>query len=342
VKGGSLLVVGVEGPRLEARERRILQRLRPFGVILLPRNVEVEGQLRALVAEIRAATPESILPLDAEGGRVDRLRKVVGPAPAAADLARRPPADARRAGRWISAAMQSLGFDLDFAPVVDLDHGIEKNALDRRCFGRTVRSVGARSRAFIEGLESAGVGACIKHWPGLGAASRDTHDLPARIELSEVAMRRESEPFRRLAMRAAAVMVGHAIYPALDDSGRPASLSPALISGALRRGLSFRGVVFSDDLEMGALAPFGDLPQRGEAALAAGCEGLLFCRQIEAAPSIAARLARPRLAARRQKAARRLDSYRRRLARLRRLAPPPPPLDEIRKRLARLTAAVAR
>jgi beta-N-acetylhexosaminidase len=342
VKGGSLLVVGVEGPRLAARERGILQRLRPFGVILLPRNVEEEGQLRVLVAEIRAATPELILPLDAEGGRVDRLRKVVGPAPAAADLARRPPAFARRAGRWIGAAMRSFGFDLDFAPVVDLDHGIEGNALDRRCFGGAVRSVGARSKAFTEGLEGSGVGACIKHWPGLGAAPRDTHDVPARIDLPPAAMAREREPFRRLAKRAAAVMVGHAIYPALDAGGRPASLSPAIVAGALRRGLPFRGAIFSDDLEMGALAPFGDLPERGEAALAAGCDGLLFCRELEAAPAIAARLAKPRLRARREAAANRLDAFRRRLIRLRRAAPAPPPLAEIRRRLARLSAAVAR
>jgi len=339
VKGGELLVVGVEGVRLTAAERRILARLQPFGVVLVQRNVADESNLRALVAEIRAACPEAILPLDAEGGRVDRLRALVGPAPAAADLARHPPALARRAARWTGAALRALGFDLDFAPVVDLDHGISGNALDRRCFGSVPRSVIARGRASIEGLAAAGVGACVKHFPGLGAAGADTHLAPARIVLGARALARDLAPFRALASAAGAVMVGHAIYPSLDSEGLPATLSPRLATGLLRRGLSFYGALFSDDLEMGALATFGELPERAAAALAAGCDALLFCRRLEAAPEIAARLARPGLARRRAEAGARLERLRRRLARLRRAAGEPPPLGIVRRRLAEATRA---
>ncbi|HLF55814.1 MAG TPA: glycoside hydrolase family 3 N-terminal domain-containing protein, partial [Thermoanaerobaculia bacterium] len=296
MKGGALLFVGFEGQRLGAGERRILRRLQPGGVVLLPRNIGEEPELHALVAELRALCPETILALDAEGGRVDRLRNIVGPAPAAADLARHPPGLARRAGRWIGAALRAFAFDLDFAPVVDLDHGRQNNALDRRCLGKTPLQVVTKAKRFIEGLEAAGVGACLKHWPGLGAAGEDTHLEPSRIDLSRADLERDAEPFRRLAARAGAVMVGHAIYPALDPEQRPATLSPALVAETREAVLPFNGVFFSDDLEMGALASFGDLAERGEAALRAGCDGLLFCRQLEATPEIAARLARPRLA----------------------------------------------
>ncbi|KAB2957411.1 MAG: hypothetical protein F9K18_12790, partial [Thermoanaerobaculia bacterium] len=281
MKGGELLVVGVEGVRLTTAERRILARLRPFGVVLVQRNIADEETLRALVAELRAACPDAILPLDAEGGRVDRLRAIVGPAPAAADLARHPPALARRAGRWVGAAMRNLGFDFDFAPVADLDHGIAGNALDRRCLGSAPRSVVARGKASMDGLASAGVGACVKHFPGLGAAPADTHLAPARIDLQARELEREVAPFRALASMAGAVMMGHAIYPALDPEGLPATLSPRIATDLLRRSLSFSGASFSDDLEMGALAPFGALPERGAAALAAGCDALLFCRRLE-------------------------------------------------------------
>jgi beta-N-acetylhexosaminidase len=339
VKGGELLVVGVEGARLTPQERRTLKRVAPFGVVLVQRNIAEEETLRALVAEIRAACPEAILPLDAEGGRVDRLRAIVGPAPAAVDLARHPPALARRAARWIGASMRALGFDLDLAPVADLDHGLAGNALDRRCFGSLPRSVIARGKASIEGLTSAGVGACVKHFPGLGASPADTHLAPARIELDSRALERDLAPFRALSALAGAVMMGHAIYPALDPGDLPATLSPRIGTGLLRRGLFFSGASLSDDLEMGALAPFGALPERGAAALAAGCDALLFCRRLEAAPEIAARLARPALARRRAEAGARLERLRRHLARLRRAAGEPPTLEEIRRRLAGVTRA---
>ncbi len=339
MKGAGVLVVGVEGDVLDAGEWRLLSRLQPFGVILVRRNIIELDALRALVAQIRAACPRALLLLDAEGGRVDRLRDIVGPAPAAADLARRSPTLARRAGRWIGAALAGFDFDLDFAPVVDLDRGMLNNALDRRCLGSTPRGVIARAKAFIEGLESSGVASCVKHFPGLGGAPADTHLEPARIDLSARQLARDLAPFVALAQRSGSLMAGHGVYPALDPGLRPATLSPAIATDLVRKALPFRGVLFSDDLEMHALAPFGDLGDRGEAALAAGCDALLFCRRLESAPEIAARLAHPRLARRRRQAEARLDRLRRGIARLRRAAGDPLPLDQVRRRLAAATAA---
>jgi beta-N-acetylhexosaminidase len=336
VSGGGLLVVGVEGLRLAPSERRTLKRVRPFGVVLVQRNVGDLQQLRILVAEIRAAHPRAVLCLDAEGGRVDRLRGLLGPAPAADLLALRPPALARRAGRWVGAALRGLDFDLDFAPVVDLDRGRAGNALDRRCLGSTPRRVVARARAFTRGLEGSGVGACLKHFPGLGGAGADTHLAPARIELSEDELEVDLAPFRSLARETGAVMAGHAVYPALDPSGAPATLSPAIATERLRGDLGFRGALFSDDLEMGALDELGDLAERGERALRAGCDALLFCRRIEAAPEIGARLGARRLSERRREAEARLEAFRRRLSRLRRGARRVP-IEEVRRRLAGVT-----
>lgn len=337
MKAGGVLFVGVEGPRLAEEERRLLRRVGPGGVVLFGRNVEDAEQLRALVAAIRLAVPEVVLAVDSEGGRVDRLRAIVGPAPAAADLAAAPSARARRAGRWVGASLRAFGIDLDLAPVVDLDHDRVDNALDRRCFGGTPRAVTARARAFLEGLESSGVGGCVKHFPGLGAAFEDTHRSGTVVALPRRLLARDLAPFVALAARAGAVLVSHAVYPALDPALLPASLSPAVSTILLRRELGFRGCLLSDDLEMGALSPVGGLAEVGEAALAAGCDGLLFCRRLEEAPAIASRIVRRRsLDGRLRQARGRLATLRRRLGKLRRTAPGPAELEALRRHLARL------
>lgn len=337
MKAGRVLFVGIEGPRLTAEERRLLRRVDPAGVVLFGRNVEDADQLRALVAAIRLVRPETILAVDSEGGRVDRLRAVVGAAPAASELAKAPVGRSRRSGRWVGASLRAFGIDLDLAPVVDLDHDRVDNALDGRCFGRSPRGVTARARAFLEGLESAGVGGCVKHFPGLGSAFEDTHESGAVVALPRHRLARDLAPFVALAGRAGAALVSHAVYPALDPELRPASLSPAVSTILLRRELRFRGCLLSDDLEMGALATVGGLPEVGEAALAAGCDGLLFCRRLEETPAIASRIVRRRsLDGRLRQARGRLVALRRRLDRLRRAAPEPPDLPKLRERLARL------
>lgn len=342
MNGGGPLFVGVEGARLAPTERRLLARLRPAGVVLFGRNVEDAGALVALVAELRAAVPGLLVAVDAEGGRVDRLRAVVGAAPAAADLAELPPAFARRAGRWMGAALAAFDFDLDLAPVVDLDRGRVGNALDRRTFGADPRRVASRAGAFLDGLHEAGVGGCLKHFPGLGDAGTDTHLAPSAIALGERELAADLAPFGLLAERADAVLVGHAIYPALDPAARPATLSRTLCGTLLRRRLGYRGALLSDDLEMGALAPWGDLPERGREALAAGCDGLLFCRRLEAAPEIARAIGSPRWDERREAAERRLARLRRALAKRRAEALRPPTLARIRDGFAALAERVAR
>jgi beta-N-acetylhexosaminidase len=333
VRGGRVLFLGFEGTRLSREERAVLLRVRPAGITLVARNIASAGQLVELVSDLRRLCPDAILALDAEGGRVDRLRAVVAPAPAASWLAGRPPRSAERAGRWIGASLRHFDLDLALAPVVDLDRGHAGNALDGRCFGSTPRAATARAGAFLRGLHAAGVGGCAKHFPGLGGATLDTHGGPAWIQLPRRELARDLAPFVALAPHADALMAGHAVYPAIDPAALPATLSRSLAHDLLRRRIRYRRALLSDDLEMGALAPHGDLATRGEAALAAGCDGLLFCRRIEEAPRIAERLARRSSATRLNAASRRLARLRRELAARRRRAPEPPPLDVVRRRL---------
>jgi beta-N-acetylhexosaminidase len=320
VKGGAVLFLGIEGKALAAREASILRRVRPAGIVLVSRNVGTADELTALTAELGDLLPKAILCLDAEGGKVDRLKGIVGPSPAASELALQPPAAARRAARRIGASLRRFGFALDFAPVVDLDYGLTGNALEQRTFGRTPRAVVARARAFVEGLRSAGVGNCVKHFPGLGAAPADTHLRGATIDLPAARLRRALIPFTDLFAAADAVMVSHAVYPGWGEPVLPATLSPTISHDLLRTRLRYRGVLLSDDLEMGALAELGSLPEIGRKALAAGCDGLLFCRRVEEAPAIARALARPSLDRRLSEASRRIARLGARLRRARRAA----------------------
>lgn len=340
--GGKVLFLGIEGKAIRRDEARILSRVQPAGIVLVTRNIESEPQLRDLVADLRAAAPEAIFCLDAEGGRVDRLRAVVAPAPAAAALAHCPPATARRAGRLLGEALRHFDFDLDFAPVVDLDHGVTGNALDERTFGATPRQVAARARAALQGLHEAGVGGCIKHFPGLGRATADTHLRGAHIRAPRAELERDLTPFTELLSASESAMVGHAIYPGWGESTWPASLSKGIAAGLLRKECGFRGALFSDDLEMGALAEFGALPELGALALAAGCDGLLFCRRVEIAPEIAAAVSRKALRSRLEEASRRLARLRLRLAHWRKSAAPGPALGEVRRKLGLLAADVER
>jgi len=332
--GGSFLVVGLPGPALGAEEREALERLRPFGVILFKRNVEESAQVLDLTEAVRAASPKTLLFVDAEGGRVDRLAGIVGAAPAGAELAAASPELALRAGRWVGHALRALGFDADFAPMVDLDRGMTGNGLEGRTLGTSPRAVIARARAFLAGLRSAGVGGCVKHFPGLGASAEDTHHGGTRVGLSRAELADDLAPYEALAAEAGAVMIGHAVYPALDPDGLPADLSPAIARGVLRRDLGFDGVAFSDDLEMSALAPFGTLADRAERAFAAGCDVIPICSRLDAAAEAAERLGRT-APARRAEAARRLTAYRDAIFATRR-AIRPHRLETVRDRLARV------
>lgn len=317
MRAAEQVFVGIPGPELDGASAALLSAHQPGGVILFKRNIKDEEQLNDLVTALRRILPDGILSIDAEGGRVDRLKDVVGPSPAAALLARHSPSLSYQAGVWMAQSLRLFDIDMDFAPVVDLDRGENGNALDGRYLGAHPAEIVVRAQAFLRGLHTGGAGGCLKHFPGLGGAAEDTHVKDSCVYLPSDVLKTDLEPFAALAPVAGAVLVSHALYPAYDTASRPATLSPPILGGLLRGRLGFDGLAVSDDLEMKALDDWGGLAERSEICFAAGCDVLLLCHTLEALPEVVARLENPRLEERLAEANRRLETYRQRLRTLR-------------------------
>jgi beta-N-acetylhexosaminidase len=279
-------MVGFEG--LEPDERILL--LRPAGVILFSRNLESAEQTGELTASLQAMLPgPALLALDQEGGRVSRLEPFIGPTPAAEAFARAGTERAREFGLRTGRALSALGFNMDFAPVVDLCGPDADNGIGNRSFGTEAERVSELAGGFLKGLHAAGVAGCLKHFPGLGRTTVDSHlELPVAELAPEDLL-----PYRRLGTEAPAVMVGHAHYPALDPGERlPASCSQEIVNGLLKSRLGYGGLVVSDDLEMGAVS---ELDRDGAAALLAlkaGCDLVLYCSDLERAEIAAGAIAK--------------------------------------------------
>lgn len=314
---GGLFGVGLAGPALERSEREILAAAVPRGVILFRRNLEDEPRLSRLVGELRELGVRHVF-LDQEGGPVDRLRDLVAPTPSFRRTAGA--GTARRAGSAVGAMLARLGFDVDLAPVVDRAvEGGGALVLGERSASASPEAIVEAAREFLDGLHSQGVGGCLKHFPGLGRAALDTHKALPVVPPDAAEDALDLVPFRALMERARAVMVSHAA----GEDGVPASLSPAVSTAQLRGSLGFSGAAFSDDLEMGALDAFGDLPERCVRAVSAGCDLLFVCKRIEEYPACVEAVERSVAGARRSEATARLDAYGAHVAALQRAAGSP-------------------
>ena len=334
-----LFGVGIAGPTLDPSERAILQRHPPRAVILFKRNIESERQVTDLAAEIGALPGRPFLSIDQEGGPVDRLRDLAGPFPSFHGAARS--RLARRAGELAAESCARVGVRLDLAPVVDRRlPGAGESVLGDRAAAEEPDRIIAAAEDFLEGLHSRGVAGCLKHFPGLGRAGRDTHRALPFLPDDEAEQDRDLAPFRALKDTAGAIMVSHA---ASGADRLPASLSPEIATRLLRGEVGFEGVAFSDDLEMGALALFGDLAERSAAAVRAGCDLVFVCSRLEEYPECVARVEAGVPALRRAEAARRIDAFVERLRALERGAPRPGrPLEEIAADVAALRERIAK
>jgi beta-N-acetylhexosaminidase len=227
--------------------------------------------------------------------------------------------------------------DVDLAPVVDRGvEGAGALVLGERCAAVDPEEIIRVAGEFLEGLHSQGVGGCLKHFPGLGRAGLDTHRSLPILPTDPAEEALDLAPFRALMHRAHAIMFSHAA----GADGEPASLSQGRATVLLRGGLGFGGAAFSDDLEMGALEAFGELPERCARAAEAGCDLLLVCRRIQAYPECVETVERlvPRF--RRDEAARRIQAYAAHLDELRRVAGPPlMSLEAVRAELRALSEA---
>ena len=285
---GSLLVVGLEGTELKGMERAWLKLMRPAGIILYKRNIADVAQTRYLLAQAMAyCLPHGTSFVDVEGGTVNRLRDALAPIPSAqavATAAQRKgnAAAARMHGELIARAVKAFGFNTSLAPMVDLALPESAEVLGSRCPAPTAAQTVAYARAFLAGLGSAGVVGCVKHFPGLGGGTRDSHlETPAIRRPWQQLWQEDLEPYRALGDRMPMVMVNHAAYPETKDKKRPASVSKFWIQSVLRKRIGYRGIILSDDLEMGGVVKFMPIEEAGIEAVRVGSDLVEICHHPE-------------------------------------------------------------
>lgn len=253
------------------------------GIVLFSRNVQDPRQVLEIARRASAARGGAIpVAVDQEGGRIARLRGAhFTMFPPARTMARHAPGRIERGGRAMAEEMAACGINLDFAPVLDVQASTD-GVIGDRAFGADPESAARCGLAWLRGLESAGVAGCVKHFPGHGDASCDSHvDLPLSHGGLEGIRCRHLTPFRAACNAGVrAVMVAHLLVPELDPE-RPASLCPGAVDGLLRAELGFDGVAVTDDLEMGAVTLGHSVAEAAVLAVEAGCDALLVCKSRE-------------------------------------------------------------
>ena len=272
-------IIGVAGLRLTAEEAALLRRHRPLGAILFARNVADPAQLRALTAEIRDALgAEAPILVDQEGGRVARLKPPHWRAhPPAASFEKGPSEAAQAEAAAIGAECRAVGFDVVCAPVLDLRLPGMHKVIGDRAFSADPAEVTRLAGAWIAGLRQAGVQPVLKHIPGHGRATLDSHEALPVVTASRAELEADFAPFRALGAPDLWGMTAHILYTALDEA-RCATLSPGVIAEVIRGEIGFDGFLLSDDLGMKALS--GTLPDLTRAALGAGCDAVLHCSGV--------------------------------------------------------------
>lgn len=253
---GQLLIIGFDGTEMSPRLASLLAKIQPAGVILFARNIKGVEQTHTLLRECQkcVATPLFTC-VDLEGGTVDRFRNVLGAAPSPAEVfATGSRALFRKHGRVIGENCCALGFNVDFAPVLDLAFEASRSVMSSRAISDDPKQVVVYAREFLRGLSDAGVLGCGKHFPGLGEATLDTHhELPSVEKPLRKLWEQDLVPYRLLRRELPFVMVSHAAFPAVTKARTPASLSKKWITDILRKKIGYRGLVCSDDLEMGGV-----------------------------------------------------------------------------------------
>lgn len=281
-------ITGVSGETLNADEASFLRSAAPAGLILFARNCVSPDQIRRLIGDAREAAgggDEFLVLIDQEGGRVQRLRPPLGralpPADAYACLHTEEPETAREAAflaaRLLADDLRELGINTDCAPVADVPVPGAHDIIGDRAYGREPGQVAALARAVAEGLMAGGVLPVVKHIPGHGRATKDSHhDLPVVTEPHAVLSATDFAAFKALADLPAA-MTAHVVFTALDELA-PASTSRRVTQEVIRGEIGFDGLLMSDDLSMKALS--GPLGARAAAALAAGSDLALHCNGV--------------------------------------------------------------
>ena len=281
---GQLLIMGFDGTAVSDRLRLMWQTLQPGGIILFQRNLESAQQAHALLRDAQGISQiPMFLCVDMEGGSVDRLRDIVAPAPSVADVAASGSKTLfRRHGRLIGEEVRALGFNTDFAPVVDLRQPQSKDVLGSRTVSAQPKPTITYAREFLRGLGDANVLGCGKHFPGLGEATLDTHaELPSIAKHWKPLWKQDLLPYRKLHRKLPFIMVAHAAYPEVTGDTSPASLSKKWMTGVLRKKIDYQGLIITDDLDMGGVLAAASIEDAAVETLRAGADIFLVCQKEE-------------------------------------------------------------
>ena len=277
------LIVGIEGSALSALEQELFARFQPAGYILFSRNIEDYEQVRELTEALRRLTTgvdEPIIAIDQEGGRVIRTKAIGVELPSAAALAATGSSHMiRQAAHYTARALHTLGVNTDFAPVLDIATG-HTNSLSGRCWGTESQGILSHAGEWNRTMHRQGIMTCGKHFPGMGCAQMDPHfTLPALPTTREQFLEEATIPFLALMPELPSLMIAHLMATAMD-SELPTSLSPVMINDFLRRQLGYEGVVFTDDLCMGAITRQYSPARAAQLALLAGADAPLICHDV--------------------------------------------------------------
>lgn len=289
---GSLLVLGIAGAELTSEEAALFRRLQPAGYILFSRNIVSGEQTRKLTDDLRDLSYElPIVAIDQEGGRVIRTRGIAPSAPSAKALAAKGDmVKIASAGALSADILTLLGVNLNFAPVLDLDHFPEsENALRGRCWGRDPQRVIDYAGQWNRWQRKHGIAGCAKHFPACGRAESDPHhDLPSSPATLEELLREDIIPYTALMPELDSIMLAHVDFPNIDPDF-PASLSSRIVRRILRDQLGFdRHLVLTDDLDMGAITKRYGRGEDAKMAIAAGNDLALICHRNDTAEVAAA------------------------------------------------------
>ena len=323
---GQLLIIGFDGTEMSPRLASLLTKIQPAGVILFARNITGAEQTHRLLRECQKCVEAPLFTcVDLEGGKVDRFRNVLGPAPSAAEVFGTGNRKCfREHGRVIGESCRALGFNVDFAPALDLAFEASRSVMSSRAVSDDPREVVLYAREFLAGLREAGVLGCGKHFPGLGEGKLDTHhELPSIDKPLRMMWDEDLVPYRTLRRELPFVMVSHADFPLVTRTASrgyedhrtkrpaaakarpqghstgtaeavpfpkpttatsftektPASLSKKWITDILRKKIGYRGLICSDDLEMGAVLAAAPIEEAAIGHIRAGGDLCLICHQ---------------------------------------------------------------
>jgi beta-N-acetylhexosaminidase len=276
------LIVGFDGTEMTPRLGSLLTRLQPAGVILFARNIQSAEQTWRLLHECQKCVATPLFScVDLEGGTVDRFRDALGATPSAADVfAAGDRKLYRRHGELIGKNCRAAGFNVDFAPVLDLAFEASRKVMSSRAVSDDPQATVSYAREFLAGLRSASVLGCGKHFPGLGEGTLDSHhELPVIDKPLKKLWAEDLVPYRTLRRHLPFVMISHAAYPQVTRDRTPASLSKIWITDILRKRIGYRNLIVSDDLEMGGVLAAASVGVAAVEFIRAGGDLCLVCHR---------------------------------------------------------------